>query len=111
MRPEIAFFTGALLMFGSAFWASVLPINYLMVIVMLSAPSLLVGYYFAPVFTKYIQGLLLGLVAYMAVEYGLYGPVYKVTGLIYAAAYVFAVASVLVARLVYNLISARRASD
>jgi hypothetical protein len=100
-NPVAGYLTGAVIMSGSALVASLLPITYIMVILLLSVPSLFTGYFFAPVFTKYSLGLLTGLCVYMSVEYLIYGPIYKVTGPVYAASYIFAVASVLLARLVY----------
>lgn len=100
-KAEFAYVVAALVMFGSGVWASVMPIDYRMVMVIMSVPSLFLGYYFAPVYTKYILGMLTGLMLYMMVEYFLYGPVYRITGLIYAAAYIFAVSGVLTARFFY----------
>lgn len=100
-NPVAAYVAGALAIILCALLASMLPVTFIMVMIMLSVPSLFIGYYFAPVFTKYILGLLLGVCIYMVIEYFLYGPVYEVTGPVYAASYIFAVASVLLARLVY----------
>lgn len=100
-NAALAYSLGALLMCSSAFAASLLPITFIMVIILLSVPSLFIGYYFAPVFTKYSLGLLTGMCLYMMIEYLRFGPIYEVTGPVYAAAYIFAVASVLLARLVY----------
>lgn len=100
-NPFFAYLTGAFVMALSALLTSQLPITFIMVMCILSVPSLFLGYYFAPVFTKYSLGLLTGICVYMIVEYLIYGPIYKVTGPVYAASYIFAVASVLLARLIY----------
>lgn len=100
-QPVAGYITGALVMGISAWLCSILPVTFIMVMAILSAPSLFFGYYFAPVFTKYILGLLIGIVIYMIIETFLYGPIYKVTGPVYAASYIFAVASVLLGRLLY----------
>ncbi len=113
-RPLIAYLTGALVMFGGALWASFLSNSYIAVILVMSVPSLFLGYYFASVFNKYILGLLLGVCGYMILEFFMYGeiapgkPIYEITGPIYAAAYVFAVASVLLARFIYTRRAIRR---
>ncbi len=103
MNQIAAYVTGAFVMFGLALWASFMPISPIYVLVMISVPHLFLGYVYGASFNKYILGMLLGLCAYMVLEFYMYGPVYKVTGLIYASGFILAVAMVLTARLVYNL--------
>lgn len=99
---NFAFGIGALVVFGGAFWASLLPVHFYTVIAMMSVPSLFLGYYFAPVFNKYLLGVLSGIVLYMLLERLLYGPVFLVTAPVYGSAYLFAAGSVLLARWFYN---------
>lgn len=90
MENTKAFTIGALVMFGSAMWAALMTDDYRIVIAVLSVPSLIAGYIFVSSVSQYIWGMLLGICAYMLVEYMLYGPVYHVTGLVYAAGFVLA---------------------
>lgn len=103
MGPKKTFIIGAMVMFGSALWATLMSQDYKLVIAMLSAPSLLAGYIFASTISQYIWGMLLGIFAYMLVEYQLYGPVYEITGLIYAVGFILAACFALSACLVHSL--------
>jgi len=88
----VAYGAGSVLIFGACLLASVLPISYVAVILMMGVPSLLAGHVFAEVIMPYIWGMLLGLALYMGAEYLLYGPIFKATGPIYGAGFVLAVA-------------------
>lgn len=98
----MAYAVAALLLFGAALWASILPLDYQGVIIMMGAPSLVGGYIFARFPMPYIWGALLGIALYMGMEYVLYGPIYKVSGPVYAAAYILAIACCLSAVWFYN---------
>lgn len=100
-HPVTAWVTGALVISLSAYTASLLPVTFIMVMLILSVPNLFFGYYFAPAFRNYIFGLLTGISLYMFVEYLLYGPIYMFTGPVYAGACIFAIAAVLLSRLLY----------
>lgn len=103
MGSKKVFIIGALVMFGSALWAALAVQDYKLVIAMLCAPSLIGGYIFAPSISHYIWGMLLGIFAYMLVEYQLYGPVYEITGLLYAAGFILAACFALASCLVRSL--------
>lgn len=87
-----AYVAGAVLLFGAAFWASILPLDYKGVVLLMGVPSLFAGYYFARFPMPYIWGALLGIALYMGLEYMVYGPIYKVSGPVYGAAYILAIA-------------------
>lgn len=107
MQNKQAYFVGALLTFGSAMWGAMFTEDVKVVIALLAAPSLIAGYIYAPSLPQYIWGMLLGICAYMAVEYQIYGPIYKITGLVYAVGFVAAVGCALLACVVYS-VKARR---
>lgn len=81
------YLVGALLMFGSATWAAIYAENVSSVIAVLSVPSLLADYIYGTASPQYVWGMLLEICCYMAVEFFMYGPVYKTTGLIYGIAF------------------------
>lgn len=83
MQKTQAYIVGALFMFGSALWGALFAQNISSVIALLAIPSLLAGYIYASHLPQYVWGMLLGLICYMLLEFQLYGPVYKMTGLIY----------------------------
>lgn len=87
MQKIQAYLVGALLMFGSALWAAIFAQNITSVIILLAVPSLLVGYIYATQLPQYVWGMLLGLTCYMMLEFQLYGPVYKLTGLVYGVGF------------------------
>ncbi|TNE80577.1 MAG: hypothetical protein EP334_03055 [Gammaproteobacteria bacterium] len=84
MQKVQAYLVGALLMFGSATWAALFAQNVTAVIALMAIPCLLCGYVYATALPQYVWGMLLGLCVYMMAEFAIYGPVYQVTGLIYA---------------------------
>lgn len=104
MNETTAYLAAAILMFGSCLGVSFLSVDVWIVISAIAVPHLLGGYVFAHWFNRYILGMLLGVCLYMVTEYLWYGPVYKVTGLVYSAAYVLSVAMVLSTRYVHNLV-------
>ena len=87
MNNTQAYIVGALLMFGSAMWAAMFAPNITSVIALLAIPSILAGYIFATSLPQYVWGMLLGLCGYMFLEFQLYGPVYKVTGVVYGVGF------------------------
>ncbi len=103
MQKKQAYFVGALLIFGSAMWASLYVQDVKMVIVMLAVPSLLAGYIYAAELTQYIWGMLLGVTAYIGMESVIYGPIYKVTWLVYGAGFAASVACAIVGFFIYSL--------
>lgn len=102
MQRKQAYFTGALLIFGSAMWAAMFSPTATLVILLMALPSLIGGYIYATALPHYIWGLLLGMVAYMGVEYLMYGPIYKVTGLVYGTGFIVSVACAILACSVYR---------
>ncbi|MDP1521378.1 hypothetical protein [Porticoccus litoralis] len=91
MQRIQAYLVGALLMFGSATWAAIFAQNITSVLLLMAVPSMLCGYVYATALPQYVWGMLLGICVYMMAEYLMYGPVYKVTGLIYGIGYVIAI--------------------
>ncbi|MCV6614542.1 MAG: hypothetical protein OIF35_06150 [Cellvibrionaceae bacterium] len=88
-----AYAVAALLLFGAGLWASNMAGSYITVIALMGVPSLVGGYIFNRFPLPYIWGALLGVALYMGLEYVLYGAeVYKVSGPVYAAGYLLAVA-------------------
>ncbi len=92
MQRKQAYIVGALLIFGSAQWAAIYGENAKIAVALLAAPSLIAGYIYASSLPQYIWGMLLGICAYMGLEYLLYGPIYKITGPVYAVGFIAAVA-------------------
>ena len=91
MQRIQAYLVGALLMFGSATWAAIFAQNITSVIMLMAIPCLLCGYVYATALPQYVWGMLLGLCVYMMAEYLMYGPVYKVTGVVYGIGYVISI--------------------
>ena len=96
MQKVQAYLVGALLLFGSATWAALFAPNISAVIALMAVPSLLAGYVYATNLPQYVWGMLLGICLYMMAEFALYGPVYKVTGLIYGIGFALSLACALV---------------
>lgn len=98
----LAYGVGVMLIFGAGFWASILPVDYYTVILMMGLPSLVAGYIFAEVVMQYVWGLLLGVALYMGFEFMLYGPIYKASGPVYGAGFVLGIACALTGTWWYN---------
>ncbi|MEZ5529049.1 MAG: hypothetical protein R3E57_03770 [Porticoccaceae bacterium] len=92
MQRIQAYLVGALLLFGSATWAALFASNVSSVIALMAIPSLVAGYIYATNLPQYVWGMLLGISLYMMAEFVLYGPVYKVTGLVYGIGFVLSLA-------------------
>ena len=97
-----AYIVGALLIFGSAMWASIFAPNITTVIMLLAIPSILAGYIFATPLPQYVWGMLLGLCAYMFLEFQLYGPVYNVTGIVYGVGFLSSIGCAILGYSVYR---------
>ena len=97
-----AYIVGALLIFGSAMWAAMFAPNITSVIVLLAIPSILAGYIFATSLPQYVWGMLLGLCAYMFLEFQLYGPVYKITGIVYGVGFLGSIGCAILGYCVYR---------
>ena len=87
MQKFQAYLVGALLVFGSALWASLFAQSVNTVILLIAIPSIIAGYVYATSLPQYVWGMLFGLCLYMAFEFQLYGPVYKVTGIVYGVSF------------------------
>ena len=97
-----AYIVGALLIFGSAMWASIFATNITSVIVLMAVPSLLAGYIFATYLPQYVWGMLLGLCAYMLLEFQLYGPVYNITAIVYGVAFFGSIGCAIIGYSIYR---------
>ncbi|PCJ90750.1 MAG: hypothetical protein COA46_09470 [Porticoccaceae bacterium] len=86
-----SYIVGALLMFGSALWASMFAQSITAVIAFLAIPSLLAGYVYATNLPQYVWGMLLGLCGYMLIEFQFYGPIYNVTGIVYGVGFLLSI--------------------
>ncbi|MEH6616294.1 MAG: hypothetical protein V7699_00490 [Porticoccus sp.] len=82
-----AYIVGALLMLGSALWATIFAQNISSVIGLMAIPSVIAGYIYASSLPQYVWGMLLGICAYMLIEFQIYGPIYKITGIVYAVGF------------------------
>jgi hypothetical protein len=102
MQKIQAYIVGAFLMFGSALWASMFAQNITSVIVLLAVPSLLAGYVYATHLPQYVWGMLLGICGYMAIEFQLYGPVYNLTGLVYAVGFLSSIGCAIFGYCIYR---------
>jgi hypothetical protein len=92
MQRIQAYLVGTLLLFGSATWAALFASNVSSVIALMAIPSLVAGYIYASNLPQYVWGMLLGISLYMMAEFVLYGPVYKVTGLVYGIGFALSLA-------------------
>jgi len=88
----LAYGCAASLIFLAALCASFLPLSYQGVIILMGLPSLFGGYYFSTFAVQYTWGTLLGVALYMGLEFMMYGPIYQISGPVYAAGFVLALA-------------------
>ena len=102
MRKTQAYIVGALLVFGSALWSALFAQSISAVIAIIALPAVIAGYIYATELPQYVWGMLLGFCAYMALEYQLYGPVYKVTGVIYAISFFLALGAAMLGYFIYR---------